>query len=153
VASAFDERLLHLGTISRWVALSRMRLRICVSHVRSELNRRCLTVFTTKVCSNIRLFAIAAAPDSETVSVEKESSMSPATLAVYRVFFDGYSDRCVSDVHDGVCRSHIMPRRRTEVCPNRTQMAYQSGCDSGLHSSQRARSANGSMRRRFNHLP
>ena len=54
-------------------------------HVLAELNRRRLAIFTTEVCSSIRFLTIPAAPDSETVSVEKESSMSTAILAVHRV--------------------------------------------------------------------
>jgi len=46
------------------------------------------------------LFAIPATPDSETVSVEKESSMSTATLAVHRIWINA-KEPTVSDMGAG----------------------------------------------------
>jgi hypothetical protein len=43
-------------------------------------------IFTTKVGSNVSLLAIPAAPDSETVSVEKESPGLPTILAAHRLW-------------------------------------------------------------------
>jgi len=71
-------------------------------HVFQELGGRSRAVFTTEVCSNIRLFTVPAAPDSETVSVEKESSISTAILAVHRVRANA-EETTVSDMGAGEC--------------------------------------------------
>jgi hypothetical protein len=59
--------------------------RLSFRHVRSEYNRRRLAVLTTKICSNIRLFTISAAPNAHAVSIKKESPPLATILAVHRV--------------------------------------------------------------------
>jgi len=115
VASAFDERLLpsilgrfHAGWPYRGCAFAFVFLMF-----RSELNRRCLTVIHDEgMLEYPPLPQLPAAPDSENrLPLKKESFDVPRNSGSVSRVFDGYSDRCVSDVHDGVCRSHIMPRR------------------------------------------
>src|SRR6266550_6000255 len=72
-----------------WVALSRMRLRICLSHARSELSTRSRAVLVPQPGPYIALLIPAATKDSKSMSVEKESSMSTATLAVHRIWTNG----------------------------------------------------------------
>jgi len=52
------------------------------------LNGRSRTIITTKIRSDVSLFAVPAPPNSETISVEKESPMFPAALADHRIRAD-----------------------------------------------------------------
>jgi len=60
------------------------------------LNRRSWTVFTTKISPDVGLFAIPAPPNSETVSVEKESSLLAADTV--KMFVIDREDTTVSDM-------------------------------------------------------
>jgi hypothetical protein len=67
-------------TTKRPIRDRKLRLRISLFHVRGELNRRSIAVFTADVRSDISLFAVPASPDSEPVPVEKESAVLTAVF-------------------------------------------------------------------------
>ena|SRR6266513_4819760 len=66
-------------------------------HVRTELYGSGRAVFTSQIGPDVRLFAMSAAPDSETVSVEKESPGVPTILAVHCIWTNA-KESTVSDM-------------------------------------------------------